>query len=351
MSKRSGKFIQLEWECPQCDGRNPGPEKSCLSCGAPQPDDVEFVAPAERKYVRDEKSLKAARAGADIHCGFCGTRNPGNAETCSQCGGDLAEGERRKAGGEVRQRAAEKMVRCPNCEAENASSNHSCAECGAPLARQKISSSQLDTKGMKISGGAKEKASPRKRGFIIGAVLAVIALCVAGAVFLFAPSESVAGIVSDVRWQTSIAVQEQQEVRHDNETGSVPSDAYDVSCHTESEEVCTEREVDQGNGFAEVVQDCETRSEEYCSYTAMEWQTLETLTLDGNDYNPNYASPSLSSEQRLGDDSVEYSVFFSTEKGIIDYDPDDLDEYRQFQSGSNWMLNLNRLGVIVSVER
>lgn len=351
MSKGSGKFIQLEWECPQCDGRNPGPEQSCLSCGAPQPDDVEFVAPAERKYVSDEKSLKAARSGADTHCGFCDTRNPGNAEICSQCGGDLAEGERRKAGGEVRQRAAEQKIRCSNCDAENTSSNHTCAECGAPLAQQKLASAQSDAKGIKASGGAKEKASPKKRGCIIGAVLAVIALCVAGAVFLFAPSESVAGTVSDVHWQTSIAVQEQQEVRHDNETGSVPSDAYDVSCHTESEQVCTTELVDQGNGFAEEVESCDTQNEEYCSYTALEWQTIETFTMDGNDYNPSYASPSLSNEQRLGNEDIDYSVNFSTEKGNIDYAPDDLDEYRQFQLGSSWNLNLNRLGTVVSVER
>jgi hypothetical protein len=161
----------------------------------------------------------------------------------------------------------------------------------------------------------------------------------------------VAGTVSDVHWQTSIAVQEQQEVRHDNETGSVPSDAYDVSCHTESEQVCTTELVDQGNGFAEEVESCDTQNEEYCSYTALEWQTIETFTMDGNDYNPSYASPSLSNEQRLGNEDIDYSVNFSTEKGNIDYAPDDLDEYRQFQLGSSWNLNLNRLGTVVSVER
>mgnify|MGYP003973403401 FL=1 len=111
MAKRSSKFIQLEWECPGCDARNPGPEQSCLSCGAPQPDNVEFVAPADRKFVTDEKSLKRAKAGADIYCAFCETRNLATATDCIQCGADLAEGKRRKAGGEVRQRATEKMVK------------------------------------------------------------------------------------------------------------------------------------------------------------------------------------------------------------------------------------------------
>jgi hypothetical protein len=80
MQKRSRKFVQLEWECSACHARNPGPEQSCLSCGAPQPDDVEFVLPAEAKVVRDKEMLKRARAGADIYCAFCETRNPATAK-------------------------------------------------------------------------------------------------------------------------------------------------------------------------------------------------------------------------------------------------------------------------------
>ncbi|MBT3338743.1 MAG: hypothetical protein HN855_05170 [Anaerolineae bacterium] len=349
MSKRSSGFIQLEWECPQCDARNPGPEGSCLSCGAPQPDDVEFVAPAERKFIKDEKMLKHAKAGADIYCAFCETRNAATAETCSQCGAELAEGEKRKAGAEVRQRAAAKMVNCPNCEAENPSSNSTCQECGAPLERQKVASAQFAPKGK--AAAPSQKDAPKKRHWIIGVILLLIACCIGGLFFFFSPSEDITGTVSDVRWETSISVQEEQEVRHNNERGSAPSGAYDVSCHTESEETCTERTVDQGNGFAEVVQDCTTSSEEYCSYSMLEWQTLETLTLDGSDYNPRYAEPSLATGQRLGGESADYSVNFSTEKGLLEYSPSDLTEYQQFQLGSDWTLSLNRLGNIVSVGR
>jgi hypothetical protein len=350
MSKRSSGFIQLEWECPQCESRNPGPEGSCQSCGAPQPDNVEFVAPAERKFIKDEKALKDAKAGSDIYCAFCDTRNPATAETCSQCGANLAEGERRKAGGEVRQRSATKIVNCPNCEAENISSNNSCQECGAPLERAKITSAQFAPKGKGTVQPTKTDAT-KKRPWIIGAILFLIICCVGGLLFFLSPSEEVRGTVNNVRWETSIPVQEEQEVRHNDERGRPPSDAYDISCHTESEEVCTERTVDQGNGYAEVVQDCHTESEEYCSYTILEWQTIETLTLSGNDYDPRYAQPSLTTGQRLGNESVDYSVHFSTEKGLLEYSPGDLTEYRQFQLGSDWALSLNRLGSIVSIDR
>jgi len=337
-------------ECPGCDARNPGPEQSCLSCGAPQPDNVEFVAPAKRKFVTDEHSLKRAKAGADIYCAFCETRNTATATECIQCGADLAEGERRKAGGEVRQRAVAEIAACQNCAAENDSSNSTCAECGAPLASKKITPVRVSKK-MTSAEQAKNASAPKNRKWIIGLVLALILCCVAGAIFLFSPSESVAGTVNQVHWETSLSIQEESEVDYSNERGNPPSDAYDISCHTESEEVCTERTVDQGNGFAEVVEDCETRSEEYCSYSVMEWLNTETLTLTGDDFAPEYASPSLSSDQRLGDERIEYTVTFSAASEIFEYTPDNLDEYQQFQIGSEWTLNMNRLGGIVSVER
>ncbi|MBK8428519.1 MAG: zinc ribbon domain-containing protein [Lewinellaceae bacterium] len=134
--KESKGFIQLEWICPNCNVRNPGPVKTCESCGAPQPENVKFERAAEEKIVTDEKLVQAAKAGADIHCGFCGTRNPGNAVNCSQCGADLKEGKAREAG-QILQAApaAPKVVTCANCNAENPGTANICTQCGAPLAR------------------------------------------------------------------------------------------------------------------------------------------------------------------------------------------------------------------------
>jgi len=349
MVKKTSGFIQLEWECPQCGSRNPGPAGSCENCGAPQPDHVEFVAPSERKFVQDEKAVQHAKAGADIYCAFCDTRNPATAETCSQCGADLGEGEKRKAGGEVRQREAAKTIQCHNCEAENPSTDTHCQQCGAPLVGASLKSAPVPPKGVQ-SPAKQDKKS--KRPWIIGAILFLILCCVGGLIFfVLSPSESVTGTVSDLRWETSVQVEAEREVRHNDERGSAPSDAYDVDCRTESEEVCTEKTIDQGNGYAEVVQDCHTETEQYCSYTALEWQTIETLTLDGNDYSPRYAEPSLSSDERIGNQNVNFSVIFSSEKGLLDYTPDNLSEYQQYQLGSDWTLSLNRLGSIVSVER
>ena len=106
--------------------------------------------------------------------------------------------------------------------------------------------------------------------------------------------------MTDVQWQTSVPVQEVQAVNYSNERGNPPSDAYNLSCHTESQEVCEEKTIDKGNGYAEVVQECHTESEQYCDYTMDEWTTIQTYTLDGNDFYPVYENPSLASDQRLG---------------------------------------------------
>ena len=126
--RRTLGYIQNEWTCPNCGTRNKGGIKTCEKCGAPQPENVQFELPSEGKFVTDEEQIKAARAGADIHCPFCGTRNPAAAKTCSQCGGDLVEGKARQAG-QVMQAPPPppKVLKCTNCGTENPGSNTACS--------------------------------------------------------------------------------------------------------------------------------------------------------------------------------------------------------------------------------
>jgi len=81
-SRRTLGYIQNEWTCPNCGTRNKGGTKTCSNCGAPQPENVQFELPSEKQFVTDEEQIKAAQAGADIHCPFCGTRNSATAKTC-----------------------------------------------------------------------------------------------------------------------------------------------------------------------------------------------------------------------------------------------------------------------------
>lgn len=341
-------FVKLEWVCPNCDGRNPGPAKTCEQCGAPQPDDVQFQRAAEEQLITDEKVAQAVRSGADIHCGFCGTRNPAGAVTCSQCGGDLQEGKARRKG-QVLQAAPTppKVVPCTNCGTENPGTAKTCVKCGAPLPRHEA------PKPVQAQAASQPSAQAKRPPWLLfGGIAAFIALCCIAVVVMFMiPSKSVDGTVTNVQWQTFVPVQEVRAVNYSNERGSPPSDAYNVSCRTESREVCTERVEDTGTGFGEVVEECRTESEQYCSYTVDEWTTIQTYDLSGNDLFPQYSTPNIASDQRIGSASEDLSVYFNTTDGQVVYSPDSVSEFQQFLPGSVWTLKFNALGGIISVER
>jgi ribosomal protein L40E len=345
--KRTVGYVQLEWTCPNCSTRNPGGEKTCQNCGAPQPENVQFERAAEENLVTDEKALKSAKGGADYICPYCNTRNPGDAKTCSQCGGDLVEAKRRTAGAELQKNQAPAEVTCTNCGTINPAAGVNCSKCGAPLPR-----AGQPAQAAAVKPAAAPAAKKKTNWLLIGGIAGALALCCAAIALLFLiPTASVQATVTGVHWQTSVPVQEQRAVGYSNESGSPPSDAYNVSCHDESREVCEERTIDQGNGYAEVVEECHTETEQYCSYTRDEWTTIQTYTLDGNNLFPEYSDPSMGFDQRLGSISEDFTVTFDTEKGQKTYSPGDADEFRQFQPGSTWTLKLNALGGVMSVER
>lgn len=350
MQRRSKGVVQLEWVCPNCDSRNPGPVKNCENCGAAQPDNVQFQRAAEEKLITDEKAVTAAKSGADIHCGFCGTRNPATALTCSQCGADLKEGKSRQAGQVLKAAPTlPKVVTCANCGSENPGSAKTCTNCGAPIKANMPAPVPAAVQSGAIP--AKSKAKPFN-WMVAGGIGAFLLLCCIAVIVMFTlPSSSVEGTVTNVYWKTSVPVQEIQAVSYSNERGNPPSDAYNVSCRTDSEEICEEKTVDQGNGYAEVVQDCRTVTEQYCSYTVDEWKTIQTYDLEGTDPYPVYAEPTLFAEQRLGAAATDLQVYFSTNNGQETYTPESIGEFQQFEVGSVWTLRLNLLGGVVSVER
>ncbi len=351
-SKETKGFIKTEWICPNCNSRNPGPEKTCESCGAPQPDNVHFYLPAEAKIIQDENAAKAAKAGADIHCGFCGTRNPATATVCSQCGGDLKEGKARQAGREMKREAGAVEVKCTNCGEINQSTSRMCANCGAPLPRAGTDAAGAPSAQGKADPGKPATPAGQKKfpWLILGGIVACLVFICVGAYMLFAPSKAVTATVREVYWQTSVPVQEVQAVNYSNEQGSPPSGAYNVSCYDDVQQVCEEKTVDLGNGYAEVVQECHDESTQYCSYTVDEWTTIQTYTLDGYDFYPQYSQPSIYSGQRLGEETMVMEVYFVADGTEYLYNPDSAEEFQYYSTGSTWTLHLNALGGVVSVE-
>jgi sarcosine oxidase delta subunit len=121
MARKKIGHVELQWTCPNCNGVNPGPEKHCGNCGAPQPDNVKFEQAERQELITDEEKIAQAEAGADIHCPYCGSRNSAGAEICHKCGGDLVAGVKRESGQVVGayKTGPVSMIPCPHCGEEN----------------------------------------------------------------------------------------------------------------------------------------------------------------------------------------------------------------------------------------
>ena len=356
MAKKTLGYAKLIWTCPNCNTRNPGPVKTCQSCGSPQPKDVEFEQASQEDLLKDAEEIRKARAGADIHCPYCGTRNPAGSVTCSQCHGDLREGKKRTSGrvvGAFRNKAAEK-IKCPACGAWNDPDAAKCAECGSRLGR--VSEKKTQAAGGKaLSNSAK-------------IVMAVVGLAIAGGLcFLVSrvfKRDTLGGTVKDVNWQRSMQVEQYQIVELEDWWDEIPQSAEVIYCeeayrYTSSDpvdnsvEVCgTPYTIDQGSGYAEVVQDCEYQVyEEYCSYQTEAWIAVDTITSSGSSLQASWPNISAGSNQRTGSRSEEYVILFETNDGIKRFVTSDYTLFQRCTIGSRWELSEDGFGNILNISQ
>jgi ribosomal protein L40E len=357
MAKKKLGNVELQWTCPNCGGINPGPVKTCTQCGSPQPEDVQFEQAPVQEIITDEEKIAEAEKGADIHCPYCGTRNPADATVCSQCGGDLTGGTKRVSGRVVGayKTGPVEMVKCPTCGAENPATAKICQQCGAPMQLEETAPAQVSKTPAK---------SPPSRWLIIGGVIGFIALC-ALFYFLFFSTNQAEGRVQAVNWTRTIPIEVFAPVEYQAFRDQIPTNAAIISCeekvhHTQDEpaensvEVCgTPYTVDKGSGYAEVVQDCVYDVYmDYCKFSVVEWQVADTVSLKGDDYNPRWPNPELTRNQRLGDERTEsYVIIFQTDDGIVRFSTSNEDLFQQAQIGSEWVLEINKLGGVVNIER
>ncbi len=368
MTRKSLGFVQLEWTCPNCETRNPGPQKVCSSCGMPQPEDVEFEQPAQEKLIEDEADIAKAKAGPDIHCYYCGSRNPAGAETCSQCGALLAEGTARASGevlGAHRDKPAEKIT-CPACGTENEPDAPKCAQCGASLVQPKPA--ELPPKA---EPAPPAKSRSRLVGVVVGVVLALL-VC-AGCVTFFVLSnrtEDTSAQVQGCSWTREIAIEALVPVTGEDWRDDIPAGADIGQCtekvhHTEEQptgqtrEVCgTPYTVDSGSGYGEVVQDCTTEEimeeieiyADWCDYSVDEWQVVDTAALSGDDSNPRWPELRLQANRREGTRDESYQFTFSTEAGSYTYSTGNANLYAQCRPGDKWVLKVNAFNAVTDIE-
>jgi len=361
MAKKSLGYVQLEWICPNCDTRNPGPQKICSSCGMPQPEDVEFQQPAQEKLITDEAEVAQAKAGPDIHCYYCGSRNPANAENCSQCGASLTEGTARSSGktlGAHRDKSAE-PISCPACGTSNQPDAPRCGQCGASLIQPKPEAAPSPAKP---ATGKKGKAGLLGMG-LVGLIFLLI--CAAGITFvvLFMRTSDTVGQVQAVRWARVVEIEGLVPVERETWRPDVPAEAVLGTCvqkvhHTQdnpasgAKEVCgTPYTVDTGSGYGEVAQDCQYEVyADWCEYTVEEWQKVDEAALDGVDFRPQWPAPALTTDQRIGQKTENYEIVFTTSEGEYTYDTSSADIFAQCRIGSEWVLEVNTFGAVVGIE-
>ena len=357
MAKKSLGYVELEWTCPNCGARNPGDVRICAQCGAPQPEDVQFEQAAEEKIITDAAVISKAKAGADIHCAYCGTRNPATATTCSQCGADLREGKAREKGqvlGAYRDAPAPE-VKCPYCGAMNPATALNCANCGATLPRPESEAKP------ERPAPVPQRSRPAWLWLAIGGAL--IVFCFAALYLVFGRTDDVTAQVVDRNWERQVAILGLVAVQYEDWRDQIPEDAEIETCNDEvryvsdvfkpnSVEVCgTPYTVDQGSGFGEVVQDCEYQVyDSYCSFTVMELGLVDTAVATGNDLNPQWPQPELAADQQLGERGESYAIRFRADGETFTYQTDDPAEYARFEIGSNWTLKVNTLNAVVSAE-
>ena len=379
MANKSLGYIELNWTCPNCNTVNLGSNKTCSACGSPQPENIHFTQQTTQTLLKDEEKIAQARKGADVHCPYCGTRNSAEKEACRQCGGDLADGARRVAGRIIgaygsTSTTTDKDLACPACQQPNQPNAQFCVYCGTPL--QTTAPQTNDGFIAPSSAPLKNKTTPSQTStaqrkklpvWFILILLLIIGACAIGLLALIFGNrnvEPVQAIVTETYWKYSVEIEEQQYVTREGWEDAIPSQANLLSCNEElhnvqsepaqgAVEVCgTPYSVDQGNGYAEIVQDCEYKIYKlYCSYEILDWVLTDTVITEGYDLYPYWDETPLNNNQRLGEQEESYRITFADADQDYDYTPSDLYTFEQCEVGSTWELDLSLFGGIKSIKR
>jgi hypothetical protein len=354
MTQKELGYVELEWTCKRCGTINPGMNRVCSSCGAPISQDDKLDLPDQQQLITDKTKLEEAKSGPAIQCPYCNVLNPAGTTVCIQCGGDIQAGLARQAGevlGAFKDDAAPDKP-CPFCNQPVKANAQRCPHCGGSLVESALPAA--------APPGAKKTPI-----WLIAGGITLGLLCLAsviGYIIMSSRTSDMTATVSDLRWQLSIDVLEQQPVQRSAWSEDIPSQAQNVVCRDEyketrsdpapksTEECGTPYTIDVGSGAGKVVQDCVYRVyASYCDFTVLDWVVVNTAIAQGADNNPQWPLISLTSGQQEGERHEEYEVTFEADGQSYAYTPADMTEFSQYDLATQWMLSVNPFGAIKDV--
>jgi predicted nucleic acid-binding Zn ribbon protein len=318
--------------------------------------DDQFELPDEQKMITDETAIEAAKKGADFHCPYCGARNAAGTQVCNQCGGDLKNAQARQAGqvlGAFQNQTAPK-ISCPFCSAKIEASSERCPNCGGDLIlpEEKVALTR--------------PASAKMPLWLIILIAVLILAFLGSAIYLIskgARTEELQAKVSDVNWQRIVTINQLQPVNREDWEENLPEGAENIQCEDrfretsqepspKSTEVCgTPYTIDEGSGAGKVVQDCEFEVyDSYCEYTLYEWLQVDQVKEEGDNLLPAWPEFTLERGQQEGDRREVYLVIFAVGSQLYEYRPASQEAFKQFQPGSEWLIEVNGFGAVTDVE-
>ncbi len=354
---------EARWDCQYCGTKgNLGRHKSCNNCGRSRPAGTKFYLASDDEIVQDAQLLDEAAKGPDWVCAFCGTSNGVERETCRSCGAPREADSHQQA---VTDYGVGEAPRTGDMTVE---------ERPATAEPQKAPASQN-----------------RNRIILVG-VVALVVLCAGlAAAFLIFGGREQGATVSGFEWQRAVAVEAFQTVEEEDwsvpEGGRILSERQeihhydDVLDHYETRQrevqeqvqvgtetyVCGQR--DLGNGFFEDIEcerpiyETQSRTETYeepiyrqepvyqtlYAYEIDKWNVVRTDEASARDHSPFWPRADLGSDEREGDQTELYVVYFTDEEGETHRWETTLAEWQAFEQGQAVVLEFDSFGNLEGV--
>ncbi len=366
-----GKIVLMYWDCKYCGTKTiTGDKRECPNCGHPRDNNITFyLNPQKVTYVEEEKAKKVSR-NPDWVCSFCDSLNSDNDKNCKSCGASKEASEANYFENKKKreEKEASHASPSPHSQSDSTKKSESTSSYYSSYKHNSTSSSHSNSsKGMSIPG-------------ILGIIFLCLLVC-GIAYFFFSQTQDIT--VQTLSWKYTIQIEELKTVE---ESGwSLPSDARlkdsqtelhhydDVLDHYETRTRQVQKQRisgyetyvsgyrDLGNGYAEEITSRRPVYETYYEtetyqepiyrkepvyqtkyyYEVDRWIAGRKVVTSGNDKTPYWGQTNLSSHEREGTKTEEYSVYGKSLKGKEVHFSLSFDDFKQIEVGRTYTFKVN----------